>query len=147
MLPPGGSYAFHARASGGECGGEVVEGRRESHACKSDGEGDKLYYSPVFLEGRDEGDVLVGLGFEFVFTSQVPTKSDLDDNESADFLVEGGRIWGGGVGYPPGVNEVRCCVVTSGMQLLGFVEREDPLRDAAVGCRAFCVALGGGEAP
>ncbi len=54
----------------------------------SDGEGDALYCSPVFLEGRDEGDVLVGLGFEFVFTPQVPTKSNLDDKESAEFLVE-----------------------------------------------------------
>ncbi len=46
----------------------------------SDGEGYEFHCSPVFLEGRDEGDVLVGLGFEFVFTSQLPTKSDLDDN-------------------------------------------------------------------
>ena len=87
-VAPGGSCALHARASGGECGGEVVEGRRECRACMSNGEGDELYCSPVFLEGRDEGDVLVGLGFEFVFTPQVPTKSDLDDNESAEFLVE-----------------------------------------------------------
>ena len=52
------------------------------------GEGDEPHCSPVFLEGRDEGDVLVDLGFEFVFTPQVPTKSDFDDNESAEFLVE-----------------------------------------------------------
>ncbi len=96
----GGSYALHARASGGECGGEVADGRRECRACMSDGEGDELCCSPVFLEGRDEGDVLVGLGFEFVFTSQLPTESDLDDNESAEFLVEGSRIWRGGAGYP-----------------------------------------------
>ncbi len=81
----------------------------------SNGEDDELHCSPLFLEGRDEGDVLVGLGFEFVFTSQVPTESDLDDNESAEFLVEGGRVWGGEVGYPLGVNEVRRCAVTSGM--------------------------------
>ncbi len=49
----------------------------------SNGEGDELYCSPVFLESRDEGDVLVGLGFEFVFASQVPAESDLDGNESA----------------------------------------------------------------
>ncbi len=85
---PGGFCAFHTRASGGKSGGEVVEGRRECRACMSDGEDDELYCSPVFLERRDEGDVLVSLGFEFVFTSQVPTKSDLDNNESAEFLVE-----------------------------------------------------------
>ncbi len=114
-VAPGDSCALHARASDGECGSEVVEGRRECSACMSDGEGDDLHCSLVFLEGRDEGGVLVGLGFEFVLTSQVPTISDLDDNESAAFLVEGGRIWGGRVGYLPGVNEVRRCAVTSGM--------------------------------
>jgi hypothetical protein len=114
-VAPGGSCALHARASGGECGGEVAEGRRECRACMSNGEGDELYCFLVFLEGRDEGGILVGLGFEFVFTTQVPTESDLDDNESAEFLVEVGRIWGGGVGYPPGVNEVRRCAVTNGM--------------------------------
>jgi hypothetical protein len=69
----------------------------------------------MFPEFRDKGDVLVGLGFAFFFTSQVPTKSDLDDDEIAQFLVEGCRIWEGGVGYPPGIDEVRCCAVTSGM--------------------------------
>ncbi len=53
------------------------------------GEGDKHYCPPVFLEFRDEGDVLVGLGFAFFFTSQVPTESDLDDDESAWFLGSG----------------------------------------------------------
>ena len=72
-VAPGGSCALFARAGGGECGGEVVEGRRECRAFMSDGEGDELYCSLLFLEGRGEGGVLVGLGFEFVFTSQVPT--------------------------------------------------------------------------
>jgi hypothetical protein len=87
----------------------------------SDGEGDKRDGPPVFLELRDEGDVLVGLGFAFFFTSQVPTESDLDDDESAKFLVEGCRIWGGGVGYPPGVYEVRSCSVTGCMQRLDLL--------------------------
>ncbi len=76
----GGSCVLFARASGGECGGEVGEGRLECRACMSDGEGDEIHCSPMFLEGRDEGNVLNDLGFEFVFTSQVPTESDLDDN-------------------------------------------------------------------
>ena len=46
----------------------------------SDGEGDELHRSLVFLEGRDEGGVFNDLGFESVFTSQVPTESDLNDN-------------------------------------------------------------------
>ncbi len=58
----------------------------------SNGEGDELHCSPMFLKSRDEGDALVGLGFEFVFTSQDPTESDLDDNEGAEFIVEGGQI-------------------------------------------------------
>jgi hypothetical protein len=87
----------------------------------SDGEGDKLDGPPVFLELRDEGDVLVGLGFAFFFTSQVPTESDLDDDESAKFLVEGCRIWGRGVRYPPGVYEVRGCSVTGCMQRLDLL--------------------------
>jgi hypothetical protein len=37
----------------------------------------------MFLEGCYEGDVLVDLGFKFVFTPQVPTESDLDYNETA----------------------------------------------------------------
>jgi hypothetical protein len=146
-VAPGGSCALLARAGGGECGGEGVEGRRECRAYMSNGEGSKLHRSPVFLEGRDERDVLVGLGFEFVFTSQVPTKSDLDDNVSAKFLVEGGRVREGGVGYPLGVNKLRRCAVTIGIYRLDFVGGEDPLRDTAGGCRAFRIALGGGEAP
>ena len=35
----------------------------------ADGEGDKFYCPPMLPEFRDEVDVLVGLGFEFVFTS------------------------------------------------------------------------------
>jgi hypothetical protein len=62
---PGYSCALYARASDGECGGEVVEGRLECRFCMADGEGDERYYPPMFLEFRDEGDLLVGLGFAF----------------------------------------------------------------------------------
>jgi hypothetical protein len=81
----------------------------------TDGEGDKQNCPPMLLEFRGEGDVFVGLGFAFFFTFKVATESDLDDDEGAKFLVEGRRIWGGGVGYPPGVYEVRSCAVTSCM--------------------------------
>jgi hypothetical protein len=66
----------------------------------SNGEGDELHCSLVFLEGRDEGDVLVRLGFEFVFTSQVPAESDLDDDESAEFLLKEVRSGEGESGTP-----------------------------------------------
>ena len=125
----------------------MVQGRLERRSCVSDGESDKLYSPPMFLELPDEVDVLVGLGLAFFFTSQVPAESDLDDDESAKFLVEGCRVWGGGVGYPPGVYEVRGCALASGMKSLGFVVGKDPVRDTSWGRRILCVACGGGEIP
>ncbi len=67
--------------------------------------GDELHISPVSFEGRDEGGVLRGLGFEFGVAAEVPAKSDFDDDEGAEALVEGGRVRGGGGGvkYPSGV--------------------------------------------
>ncbi len=67
-------------------------------------EGDEFYISPVSLEGRDEGGVLRGLGFEFGVAAEVPAKSDMDDDEGAKARVEGGRVRGGGVRYPSGVD-------------------------------------------
>ena len=55
-----GSCLLHVWADGGEGGGEVVEGRRERSACVFGKEGDKLHPSPVFLEGRDEGNTFHG---------------------------------------------------------------------------------------
>ncbi len=99
----------------------------------SDGEGDELHMSPVFLEGLDKGQVLVGLVSAFVFTPQVSTKSDLDDDEGASFLVEGGWIREWRVWYSPGVNEVRCRALAGGVELLDFLVRGDPLWDTAGG--------------
>ena len=61
----------------------------------ADGEGDELYSSPVFSEGREEGSVLLGLGLEFGLASKITTESDFDDDERAVDLVEGGRVRGG----------------------------------------------------
>ncbi len=55
-------------------------------------------------KGRDEGGVLCGLGLMFGVAANVPAESDLDDNECAEALVEGGRVRGGGVRDPSGVN-------------------------------------------
>jgi len=48
-----GSRLIHVRADGRECSGEVVEGLEESGARVANGEGDKLYPSLIFLEGRN----------------------------------------------------------------------------------------------
>ena len=97
----------------------------------SDVESDKLYCPPMFPELHDEVDVLVDLGLSFLFTSQIPAESDLNDDESAEFLVEGCRVRGGGVGYAPGVYKVRGCAVSGSMQSLGFLVGEDPIRNAS----------------
>ncbi len=76
--------------------------------------------SPVFLEGRDEWGVLRGFGIELGVASEVPVKSDFDDDESAEALVEGGRVRGGGVGSPSGVYKVRRCSMSGGVELLNF---------------------------
>jgi hypothetical protein len=74
--------------------------------------------SPVSLEGHDEGGVLRGLGFKLGVASKVPAKSDFDDDEGAEALVEGGRVWRGGVRYPSSADNVRRCSMSSGVELL-----------------------------
>jgi hypothetical protein len=81
---------------------------------------DELHMSPVSLEGRDERRVLRGLGFELGVVVEVPAKSDFDDDEGAEALVEGGRVRGGGVKYPSSVDKVRRCSMSGGVELLGF---------------------------
>jgi hypothetical protein len=76
--------------------------------------------SLVSLEGRNEGGVLRCLGFELGVATEVPAKSDFDDDEGAEALVEGGRVRGGGVRYPSGVYKVRRCSMSGGVELLGF---------------------------
>ena len=62
---PAGSCNSHLGSHGGEGGDEVGESRRESGPGVPDGDGDELDSSPVSLEGREEGGVLVGLGVKF----------------------------------------------------------------------------------
>ena len=82
--------------------------------------GDELHMSPVSLEGCDEGGVLRGLGFELGVAAEVPAKSDFNDDEGAEALVESGRVRGGGFRYPSGVYKVRRCSMSGGVELLGF---------------------------
>ncbi len=76
--------------------------------------------SPVSLEGRDEGGVLRGFGFELGVAAEVPAKSDFDDDEGAEALVKGGRVRGGGARYPYGVYKIRRCSMSGGVELLNF---------------------------
>ena len=93
----------------------MSERSRECHSCVADGEGDELHASPVFLECREEGSALRGLGLEFGVAADISTESDFDDDEGAELLVEGGQVRGGGVGYPPGIDQVRCCTMPGGV--------------------------------
>jgi len=75
----------------------------------------------VSLEGCYEGGVLRGFGFELSVAADVPAKSDFDDGDGAKALVEGGRVRGGGVRYPSGVdNKIRRCSMSSGVEFLDF---------------------------
>jgi len=56
-----GASVVHSWANRGKCGGEVVEGPCERCTRVSDGNGDEFHQSPMLLEGRDEGVVLLGL--------------------------------------------------------------------------------------
>ena len=115
-----GSCGLHSKSNGGEGGHELCERPRERHSCMAYQKGDELHMSPMSLEGRDEGVLLRCLGFELGVASKVPAKSDFDDDESAEALVEGGRVRGGGVKYPSGVYKVRRCSMSGGVELLGF---------------------------
>ena len=75
---------------------------------------------PQYLLRAAMGGVLRGLGFKFGVAAEISAKSDLDDDESAEALVEGGRVRGGGVRYPSGVDKIRRCSMSSGVEFLDF---------------------------
>ncbi len=101
---PAGSCSLRSMSYGGEGGDELCRRSCEHHSCVAYWEGDELHMSPVSLEGRDEGGVLRGLGFVLGVASEVLAKSDFDDDEGAEALVEDGRVRGGGVRYSSGVD-------------------------------------------
>ncbi len=78
----------------------------------ADRESDKLHPPPVSPEGRHKGGVFHVLLFDLILASKVSAESDLDDDEGALFLVEGGRIGRRGVRYPSGIDEVRGCAMS-----------------------------------
>ena len=99
-VAPAGSCRIRSRSNGDELGHRSCK----RHSRVAYREGDELHISLVSLEGRDEGGVLRGFGFVVGVAAEVPAKSDLDDDEGAKTLVEGGRVRGGGVMYPSGVD-------------------------------------------
>ena len=97
---PAGSCGFRAGSSGGEGRDELGQRPCERHACVANREGYELHVSLVSLEGRDEGGVLRCLGFKYGVAAEVPAKSDFDDDEGAETLVEGSRAGEGESGTP-----------------------------------------------
>ena len=80
---PAGSRRFRSWSNNGEGGGELSECSLECHSCMAYGEGNEIDTSPVSPEGRDEGGVLHGLGFNLGVAAEVPAESDLDDDKYA----------------------------------------------------------------
>ena len=73
------------------------------------------------LEGRNEGEVLLGLGLKFSAVSSNSAKADLYADEGASFLFKGGmvRVWR--VRNAHGINEARGCSMSCGVELLDFL--------------------------
>ncbi len=69
---------LHARAYGGEGGGDVVEGLVKGSAIMSDGEGTRLHSSQIFLEGRDHMGVFDRFLRDLVVAAEVFAEADLN---------------------------------------------------------------------
>ncbi len=85
----------------------MVEGHCKCGARVSDGDSDEFRPTPVFLEGRNEGGVLLCLLYVFLVASEVFAESYLDENESAQRFIEVGGAGVRGVRDSFGVYEVR----------------------------------------
>ena len=97
----------------------------------TDREGDKLDPSPLSFEGRDEGEVLLGIFVELVVAAEVLAEADLDDDEGALFYVEGCRVGRRSVWDSSCVDEVQYCAMPGFEQHMGIFVWEDPIRNAA----------------
>ncbi len=110
----------------GECGGEVVEGLCECCTRVPDGNGDEFHPPPMSSEGRNEGGVLIGLLRVFLLASWVSEKSNLDEDESAQLLVDVCETGVGCVRDASCVYEVRSCAVVFLEESLCLFLWEDP---------------------
>ena len=61
----------------------MIEGPCERFTRVPDRDGDEIHSPPVFLEGRNEGRVLLGLLCVLLVASEVSGESNLYENEGA----------------------------------------------------------------
>ena len=94
----------------------------------ADWEGNELHPSPVSSEGLQEAEVFLVFLLELNITAKVPAEADLDDDEGAFFLVDGGRVGGGSVWYPSCIDEVWCSAMSGFKPQMGLLLWEDPIR-------------------
>jgi hypothetical protein len=88
----------HSWADHREGGGEVVEGPCKCGAHMSNGNADEFHPLPVFLEGRDEGVVPLGISCLFLVASEVSGEPDFSENDGAQFVYQ--SWWFRGMGCP-----------------------------------------------
>ena len=72
--------------------------------------------------------VFLLLLLELNVAAEVPAEADLDDDEGAFLLVEGGRVGRGNVYDPSCIDEVWCCDMSGFKQQLILPLREGPIR-------------------
>ena len=111
----------------------------------ADGEGYKLYPSPVSSESRNEGGVFLCIFLDLYVAAEVPTEADFYDDEGSLFPIKRCRVWGGSVLDFSCVIEVRRCAMSGLEQRLGLYEGENPIWYAAGYRGALCVPGGGGD--
>ena len=80
---PAGAGVVRTWANCMEGGCEVVEGPCKCGARVSDGDGDEFHPSAVFLEGRDDGVVLLCLLCLLLVASEVSREPNINENEGA----------------------------------------------------------------
>ncbi len=101
------SGLLHLWAHCGEGGCEVAEGLFQRCARKSHGDGEKVHSILVFLEGRDEGEIFLGLLYVFDVAAEIFRESDFNENEGAKVLVDVGLVQVGNIKDASSVYEVR----------------------------------------
>ncbi len=78
-------------------------------------------FPKYFWRAAIGGGVLLGLLRELHVSSDVYAKANLDDDNGATFLVEGGRVWRGGSLGPPRIDHIRRGTVPCKEELLGLL--------------------------
>ena len=92
----------------------MIKGPCERCTRMFDGDGNEFHPSPIFLEGRDEGEVLIGLLRVFLVASEVPGEPNLCEDDGACPFVEVGLAGVGRVRDSSCAYEVRSCAYAVG---------------------------------